>query len=175
MSRSAAAPAVLSGWSPPEEAMFKAPTGDAEWAATMDELRSPSILGWIICTSPPSVVRAERGRTVVRMPVDASTGAGAGSSGGMHGGILAALLDMTGTHAAFSVMRQGQVGRGTVNMEISYLRPAVGKYVEATAVVKKPGNTVSTVYVDIHNDEGKLLCSGRILYAVGDASPAAKL
>jgi uncharacterized protein (TIGR00369 family) len=106
------------------------------------------------------------------MPVDPSTGAGAGASGGMHGGILASLLDMTGTLAAYSTMKQGQVGRGTLNMEISYLRPAAGDYVEATAVVKKPGNTVTTAVVDIHSSTGKLVCTGRVLFAIGEKETA---
>ena len=152
----------------PTPFMFREPEGDDEWAATMEELQAPFMLGWIINTSPPITTHVERGMVKVRMPVDPSTGGGAGSSGGMHGGIIGALLDMAGTLAAFSQMRQGQVGRGTMNLEISYLRPAAGEWVEATATVKKPGATVSTVYIDIHTDAGKLVASGRVLYAIGD-------
>ena len=154
---------------------FVEPEGDAEWAATMDELYSPALLGWIIDTSKPTTQHVERGKCVVRMPVDKSTGAGAGSSGGMHGGILGSLLDMTGTLAAYSSMQQGQVGKGTMNMEISYLRPAAGEWVEATAEVKKPGKTVTNVVIDIHSSSGKLVCSGRVLYAVGEKEPKARL
>ena len=118
-----------------------------------------------------SLVSVERGGCVMRCEVNEGAGAGAGSSGGMHGGVLASLLDCAGTLAAISSMQAGQEARGTMNLEISYLRPGAGAYVEATAVVKKPGATVTNVSVDIENDEGKLVCSGRILYAIGSATP----
>lgn len=103
---------------------FEHPMGDDTWAATMGELNHPRMLGW----PGFALSSVDRGTAVLRCEVNEASGGGAGSSGGMHGGVLASLLDCAGTLAAISSMHAGQEGRGTMNLEISYLRPGAGAW-----------------------------------------------
>jgi len=89
-------------------------------------LRQPDPLAAVVGWPGFSLVSVERGGCVMRCEVNEGAGAGAGSSGGMHGGVLASLLDCAGTLAAISSMQAGQEARGTMNLEISYLRPGAG-------------------------------------------------
>lgn len=109
----------------------------------------------------------ERGSATYRLTVSARTAGGA--AGGVHGGLLAALIDMAVTTATATVCKRGDVMRGTAELNISYLRPAVGRELLASATIVKKGRTLAVGQVDIHNDAGELVATGRVTYALGRA------
>lgn len=81
-----------------QEAADDAPKPDGEWASTLDFVANRrNGFRW-----GAEVTKSERGTIEVTMPVSAESGAGAGTGGGVHGGFLAALVDMAGVSAAFT-------------------------------------------------------------------------
>jgi len=99
--------------------------------------------------------------------------------GFLHGGVISATLDVVGGIAAML----GVVGRevpetreeagrifskiGTIDMRIDYLRPGVGEWFDASAVVLRTGSRVAVTRMEFHNDEGKLIAVGTGTYIVG--------
>ena len=112
-------------------------------------------------------VVVERGRAVLRVPV--SQGLSGGADNGVHGGALATLLDIALVTAVLSRCVRGDLPRGTVELNISYLRPATGQSVSASAQVVRKGRSLAVVEVQIHNDTGVLVATGRGTYALGRA------
>lgn len=88
-----------------------------------------------------------------------------GIGGSVHGGILAAMVDIVMLAAMFAEMKPGEVPAGTADLNISYLRPAQGKRVFADATVVKRGRQLSMIEVSISDEQGKLCAKGRTLYA----------
>ena len=88
-----------------------------------------------------------------------------GIGGGLHGGVLAAMVDIAMIVAIFSDLKPGQTPAGTADLNITYLRPAQGEHVFADARVIKSGRQLAMVEVDIVDDEGRLCAKGRTLYA----------
>ncbi|MBO9355180.1 hotdog fold thioesterase [Bordetella petrii] len=100
-------------------------------------------------------------RLSVRMPLQNSYERGPAGSGRFHGGALAALIDVVGD---FAVGMQVGGGVPTMNLRIDYLRPAVGAYVDAVAVVRKTGRSAAVVDIDVSCPDGKLVAIGRGTY-----------
>ena len=113
------------------------------------------------------MVEIERGRTVFEMAITADTAGGA--NGGVHGGILASLADIGVVAAVLSTCRQGEQMRGTAELNISYLRPAVGKLIRVESQVIKKGRGLAVGDVDLTNDRGSLIAKARVTYAIGAA------
>ena len=88
-----------------------------------------------------------------------------GIGGGVHGGVLATLVDIAMTVALFAEMREGEVPAGTADLGITYLRKAQGERIFASASVVKRGRQLSSVEVDITDDRDRLCARGRVLYA----------
>ena len=105
--------------------------------------------------------RAGFGKIVLRK--NSSTPSGIGGS--VHGGVLASMVDIAMLVAMFAEMRDGEVPAGTAELSITYLRPAQGENIYATARVIKRGRQLSMVEVDITDDEDQLCARGRTLYA----------
>lgn len=101
------------------------------------------------------------GKIVLRK--DENTPGGVGGS--VHGGILAAMVDIVMLVAMFAEMREGEQPAGTAELSITYLRQAHGDNIYAEANVVKRGRQLSLVEVDITDDEGRLCARGRTLYA----------
>jgi uncharacterized protein (TIGR00369 family) len=78
-----------------------------------------------------------------------------------HGGILAALVDLTADWALVS-----RTGRGvpTVDMRVDYHRPAMPGDLTARGKVVKFGGQFSVAEASVFDAEGKLLASGRGVY-----------
>lgn len=83
-----------------------------------------------------------------------------------HGGILAALVDLTADWALVS-----RTGRGvpTIDLRVDYHRPAKGD-LRASGKVIKFGKQFSVAEAQIFDAEGNLVASGRGVYS----TPAAK-
>ena len=105
--------------------------------------------------------RAGYGRIVLRK--DENTPGGIGGS--VHGGVLAAMVDIVMLVAIFAEPREGEVPAGTAELSITYLRQAHGDNIHASANVIKRGRQLSLVEVDITDDDDRLCARGRTLYA----------
>ena len=112
----------------------------------------------------------ERGRTVFEMPITKQVGGGVGNS--VHGGILATLADIGVVSAVLSTCRKGEEMRGTCELNISYLRPAVGEMVVVESRVIKKGRSLAVGDVDLTNEEGALIAKARVTYAIAQTGGA---
>lgn len=87
------------------------------------------------------------------------------AGGYTHGGILAALIDLTADWALVSF-----TGRGvpTLNLHVDYHRPARGDLIARGRVIKN-GKQVSCAEASLFDSEGRLIASGRGLYSTATA------
>jgi len=85
-----------------------------------------------------------------------------------HGGILAALVDLTADWALVS-----QTGRGvpTIDLRVDYHRAAMPGDLRATGKVIKFGSQVSVAEAQVYDAEGKLVASGRGVYSTPAPKP----
>lgn len=60
--------------------------------------------------------------------------------GFIHGGVISTLMDNTGWYAAVSNLEDGFTAV-TMEIKINYLKPALGKYLIASAAIKRQGRT----------------------------------
>jgi uncharacterized protein (TIGR00369 family) len=88
-----------------------------------------------------------------------------GIGGAVHGGVLAAMVDIAMLVAVFADLRPEQRPAGTADLNITYLRPAHGRKVFAEATVVKSGRQLAMVEVVIADDESRVCAKGRTLYA----------
>ena len=88
-----------------------------------------------------------------------------GIGGSVHGGVLAAMVDIAMLVAVFTQIRPDQAPAGTADLNISYLRPTHGTRVYADATVVKHGRQLAMIEVTIVDDEDRLCAKGRTLYA----------
>jgi uncharacterized protein (TIGR00369 family) len=81
---------------------------------------------------------------------------------GYHGGVIAALIDLTG-HAAVAV----QVGRmvPTIDLRIDYLRAAPGCDLTARGKVLRAGRSIARADVEILDQSNKVVAVGRGTYS----------
>ena len=117
---------------------------------------------------PVRITEVARGRAVVE--ADLTPRLGGGVAGGAHGGVVACLADIALVTAAMSATPRSAVPRGTAELSISYLRPAAGAFLRATATVLKMGGTLAVADIEIHNDRGVLVAKARGAYAMGRAA-----
>jgi uncharacterized protein (TIGR00369 family) len=80
------------------------------------------------------------------------------ASPGIHGGVLASLIDLAG-HAAVAV----RIGRTapTIDLRIDYLRAAGEVDLTATAHIVRAGRTVAIVDVKVTDSQERLIAIGR--------------
>ena len=79
----------------------------------------------------------------------------------IHGGIVAALIDIA-AHAAIAARTRH--GIPTVDMRIDYLRKAGGTEVFARGKTVRFGRALGLVDVTVHDDEQRLVATGRCLF-----------
>ena len=105
----------------------------------------------------------EAGELVLRLPYK-DTYQRQPRSGYVHGGVLAALVDVAGAFAMISF-----VGRNvpTTSLHVDYLRPVIASDLRATATVRRAGKTVGLVDVEVHDADGKLAALGRVSLSTG--------
>jgi len=115
-----------------------------------------------------SVVEITDDYACLRLTITQTTPTGIGGS--VNGGVLATMVDMAAVAAVFSKAMPGSVPAGTADLSITYLRQAHGKWLEAKARVIKRGRQLSTVAIDIVNDEGRMCSTGQVLYAMRTAA-----
>lgn len=124
-------------------------------------IRHPPFHAWL----GVEAVEAEPGRAVLRIPPNPAF-VGNPFVPAVHGGIVAALIDLAGGAALFV---QLQLPTPTIDMRVDYLRPAIaGRALLAEARVKSLGKTVGFVDVDVRDDHNRLVATGRCAYSVKD-------
>lgn len=99
--------------------------------------------------------------------------------GSLHGGVVSAVLDLTGGLVAFLSALKSAHGRtpeekmerlarvGTIDLRADYLRPGLGAYFVCSAYVLRAGNKVAVSRMELVNDEGTLIAVGTGAYLVG--------
>ncbi|HWG90160.1 MAG TPA: PaaI family thioesterase [Candidatus Thermoplasmatota archaeon] len=115
------------------------------------------------------LVEVEKGRVVLRLPFRPEF-VGNPMIPAYHGGITAALVDLSGGVVLFSELR---IPTPTIDMRVDYLRPALaGKALIAEARVRAIGKTVAHVDVVIHDEDGREVATGTGVYTVKDLGRA---
>jgi uncharacterized protein (TIGR00369 family) len=79
----------------------------------------------------------------------------------VHGGVVAALIDITG-HAAIAAKLHH--GAATIDLRVDYLRLASGSELRAIGTVIKFGRTIGIVDVKLNDDQNKTVAIGRAAY-----------
>src|SRR6476619_4233125 len=102
-----------------------------------------------------------KGEVVMRMPLKPEFERRLGT-GQFHGGPIAAFIDIVGDYAIGMLVGGGVP---TINLRIDYLRPAVGEYLDATAIVRRAGRSTAVVDIDVFGPDGKLVAVGRGTYS----------
>ena len=86
----------------------------------------------------------------------------------VHGGAVASLIDTAAMVAAWSGGEVPDKLRGsTVGLTISYLTPADGEDLEATATVLRRGRSIVHVDVDVRTASGAAVAKGLVTYKLG--------
>jgi uncharacterized protein (TIGR00369 family) len=89
-----------------------------------------------------------------------------GVGGSVHGGVLSSLVDIATILAVSTLVQPHEQMAGTAELNISYLRPALGAAVYAAARVLKKGRSLAVCDVDLTDLDGRLLAKGRVAYAL---------
>jgi uncharacterized protein (TIGR00369 family) len=107
------------------------------------------------------MIRMEAGEAELRLPVRDELLRSDGSDW-LHGGVVAALIDIAGNAAIFSATG---VGVPTVDMRVDYLRPAKG-HLTASAKAVKAGRSIGVSDVEVRDMDQRLVAVGRAVYAI---------
>lgn len=78
-----------------------------------------------------------------------------------HGGVLAALIDLTGFYA---LLAAGNMPIATADLRVDYHKPATPGTLIATGKIVRLGSTLSVAEASVMNADGALLSSGRGAY-----------
>lgn len=89
-----------------------------------------------------------------------------GVGGSVHGGILAAIVDIAMLAALSGTFGPEEQPAGTADLNITYLRPALGARLSVEANVIKKGRSLAVTEVSILDAQGKLCAKGRTLYSI---------
>jgi uncharacterized protein (TIGR00369 family) len=86
----------------------------------------------------------------------------------VHGGAIASLIDTAAMVAAWSSAEVPAKLRGsTAGMTVSYLAPAEGEDLHATAHVLRRGRSLVYLDVDVRTTTGTLVAKGLVTYKLG--------
>lgn len=98
--------------------------------------------------------------------------------GSLHGGVISAVIDVTGGLAAFMGLQNRLTGEplevklnkfrklGTIDLRIDYLRPGVGQLFEATGYPLRTGNKVAVTRIELANETEQLIAVGTGAYVI---------
>ncbi len=92
-----------------------------------------------------------------------------GVGGSVHGGLLAALVDMATLEALFPMFEPTDRPSGTADLNITYLRPALGEHITVEATVLRKGRQLAVVEVEVLDESRRLCAKGRTIYALRSA------
>jgi acyl-CoA thioesterase len=89
-----------------------------------------------------------------------------GVAGSVHGGLLAAMVDMVTLEALFPMFEPSDRPSGTADLNITYLRPALGERITAEATVLRKGRQLAVAEVEVFDPERRLCAKGRVIYSL---------
>ncbi|MFN4149061.1 MAG: thioesterase family protein [Rhodocyclaceae bacterium] len=96
----------------------------------------------------------------------------------LHGGVISAVLDVTGGLVAFLGVQQKLRGKpveevlerfariGTIDLRVDYLRPGDGTSFLARGYPLRTGNKVAVARMELFNDRSELIAVGTAAYTV---------
>src|SRR5882762_3638468 len=138
--------------------------GAASWAAmtSLDRLnevleRSP-LHQWLGCRVESHDTAS--GSIRVRLPARPELRRSADHEG-LHGGIVAALIDLAAGAALMAV--KGATSMPTVDLRVDFLLPALPPLV-AAATPRRVGRNIGVADVEIFDDQQRLVALGRVVY-----------
>jgi uncharacterized protein (TIGR00369 family) len=86
----------------------------------------------------------------------------------VHGGAIATLIDTAAMVAAWCGAEVPDNLRGTtVGLNVTYLAPADGEDITATARLVRRGRRLSTVAVEVHTPSGAQVATALVTYQIG--------
>ncbi len=97
----------------------------------------------------------------------------------LHGGVISAVLDLTGGLVASMELLKNMEGMefeelgkrmakiGTIDLRVDFLRPGKGEYFVATGTILRKGSKVAVVRTELCNDQKVLIAAGTGTYLVG--------
>jgi uncharacterized protein (TIGR00369 family) len=112
------------------------------------------------------VLRMEEGLAEIRLPLRPELLRQEGSDW-LHGGIVAALIDIAGNAAIRSV---AGAGLPTIDLRVDYLRPSRSE-ITASAKAVKVGKTIGIADIEVRDRARNLVAIGRAVYSL-PGSPA---
>ena len=98
--------------------------------------------------------------------------------GALHGGVISAVLDVTGGLTAYlGVLRKKQYSTAeqalaqfgklsTIDLRVDYLRPAIGERYYTTGYMLRTGARVAVTRMELHDAQDRLLAVGTGAYMV---------
>ena len=98
--------------------------------------------------------------------------------GSLHGGVISAVIDVTGGLAAFMSLhrksgdetREVRIERfgklGTIDLRVDYLRPGLGDRFESVGLVLRAGHKVAVTRIELKNDRDQLIAVGTGAYVI---------
>lgn len=89
-----------------------------------------------------------------------------GIGGSVHGGLLAALVDVAMLEAVLAGLEPGDQPGGTADLNITYMRPVLGPVAVAECAILRKGKTLTVAEVSIIDDQGRLCAKGRAIYVI---------
>lgn len=94
----------------------------------------------------------------------------------VHGGVISSLIDSAAGGAVRSMRAPDEIKarpHATSDLHVSYLSPATGGELLATARVVKAGRTAIFTEVDVETGDGKLVARGLVTFVIGAGPPVA--
>lgn len=100
------------------------------------------------------------------------------SSGQLHGGVIASVLDAMGGLAAMVAVGERHAHEpadavahrfarlGTIDLRVDYLRQGLGRHFVVTTEVTRLGGRICSTLMRLANDQGMLLATGAAAYVV---------
>ena len=86
------------------------------------------------------------------------------SKGDLHGGAIAAMLDITLSQAVRSAYPKG-INVSTVSMTVNYLSPSQGKAISLGQVIRN-GGTLAYAEGDVRNEKDEVVCRVSATYRI---------
>ncbi|MCH9647182.1 MAG: PaaI family thioesterase [Deltaproteobacteria bacterium] len=89
--------------------------------------------------------------------------------GVIHGGAIASLIDSAVIGAIFSRLPQLPRKLATIDLHVHYLRPLAEADAIAEAWVRRRGNSIIFLAVEVRDSEGSVVAHGELSYAISAA------
>ena len=98
--------------------------------------------------------------------------------GRLHGGVIAATLDVMGSFALMVAIGEKHADEttpqvmhrfarmGTIDLRVEYLHPGVGAAFVASAEVTRLGGRIGSTQMRLINDQGRLIATGAAAYVI---------